>query len=76
MDVGASDNAIEVTSAKWRFGDLIRSATAGEHLCLAGWVVYEDGRHRARTTFFCRRYTHGLDKRFVPVDDPDYEKTY
>jgi hypothetical protein len=39
-----------------------------------GQIVYEDANHTRRETGFCRRYD-AKRKRFVRVDDPDYEYT-
>jgi hypothetical protein len=78
FDVGATDNRVEVTSDRYGYGNFVNNPDKTPYL--SGWIVYEDGRGHARTTFFCRQFNRfpesNIDGRFVPVDDPDCEKTY
>jgi hypothetical protein len=75
--IGATDT-ITVESDRYGYGNFTRSLD--KVLYLSGWVVYEDGRGHARTTFFCRQFNRlpesNIDGQFVPVDDPDCERTY
>ena len=40
---------------------------------IVGWVRYVDSLGNSRETSFCRRLRHDKPRRFVPIDDPDYE---
>jgi hypothetical protein len=77
FDVGATDT-IEVASDRYGYGNFVNNPDKTPYL--SGYIVYEDGRGHARTTFFCRRFERfpesNIDGRFVPVDDPDCERTY
>lgn len=44
---------------------------SGKSIYLVGVVKYRDNLTNLRRTFFCRRFDPEL-KRFVPVEDPDY----
>jgi hypothetical protein len=47
--------------------------TGGNHsLYVMGWISYEDRNKVLRRTAFCRVYDP-ITKRFIGVDDPDYE---
>lgn len=78
FDVGAADNRIEVASDRDGYGNFVNNP--GKTPYLSGYIVYEDGRGHARTTFFCRQFERfpesNIDGRFVPVDDPDCERIY
>jgi hypothetical protein len=43
------------------------------YIYVMGWISYVDANKTPRRTVFCRRYNKGL-KRFVPVENPDYER--
>jgi hypothetical protein len=73
-DVGTTDRA-DVGSTDFRGADLF-FGTDDRPAYLSGWIVYQDNAGRARTTFFCRQCTDRFQRRFVPVDDPECEKTY
>jgi hypothetical protein len=78
FDVGATDNRIEVASDRHGYGNFVNNP--GKTPYLSGYIVYKDGRGHSRTTFFCRQFERfpesNIDGRFVPVDDPDCERTY
>jgi hypothetical protein len=76
VHVGASDTIIAQCDEQRSDRHMEYARMTGWELFLMGWVVYEDGRKDARTTFFCRQYRRDLGGRFVPGDDPDREKTY
>lgn len=75
--VGATDT-ITVETDRYGYGNFIGNRNKIPYL--SGWIVYEDSRGHARTTYFCRQFNRfpesNIDGRFVPVDDPDCEKTY
>jgi hypothetical protein len=75
--VGATDT-ITVETDRHGYGNFIGNRE--KILYLSGWIVYEDSRGHPRTTFFCRQFNRfpesNIDGRFVPVDDPDCERTY
>jgi hypothetical protein len=79
-DVGSSDNAIPISSDRWGGGNHVNATKTGKILYFSGWVAYKDERGYARTTYFCRQFSRfpnsNVDGRFVPVDDPECEKTY
>jgi hypothetical protein len=79
-NVGSSDNAIPVSSDPWGGLNHVNATKTGKILYFSGWVVYEDERGYARTTYFCRQFNRfagsNVDGRFVPIDDPECEKTY
>jgi hypothetical protein len=78
FDVGATDNRVEVTSDRYGYANFIGNRNKTPYL--SGFIVYKDGRGHSRTTFFCRQFERfpesNIDGRFVPVDDPDSERTY
>jgi hypothetical protein len=78
FDVGAADNRVEVAFDRDGYGTFVNNPDKTPYL--SGYIVYEDGRGHARTTFFCRQFERfpesNIDGRFVPVDDPDCERTY
>src|ERR1700694_1066822 len=47
----------------------------GWFLSLSGWLRYDDGTGKARSTFFCRKFDSALN-RSTPVDDPECNCTY
>jgi hypothetical protein len=75
--VGATDT-ITVETDRYGYGNFVGNPAKIPYL--SGWIVYEDRRGHARTTYFCRQFNRfpgsNIDGRFVPVDDPDCEKTY
>ncbi|MGA7264632.1 MAG: hypothetical protein WA709_04320 [Stellaceae bacterium] len=75
--VGATDT-VTVETDRYGYGNFIGYPAKIPYL--SGWVVYEDRRGHARTTYFCRQFNRfpgsNIDGRFVPVYDPDCEKTY
>jgi hypothetical protein len=73
-DVGASDGAV-VPNTDARGADLFFGTTQ-TIAYLSGFVVYEDGQGRARTTFFCRQCTDRFKRQFVHVDDCESNETY
>lgn len=79
-DVGSSDNAIPVSTDRWGGLNHVNATVTGKMLYFSGWVVYEDERGYARTTYFCRQFSRfpgsNVDGRFIPIDDPECEKTY
>jgi len=80
FEVGASNNHIPVCSDQWGGLNHVGAAASGKILYFCGWVVYKDERGYARTTYFCRQFSRfpgsNIDGRFIPVDDPECEKTY
>jgi hypothetical protein len=46
--------------------------TIGSDLLFLGYIVYEDNIGTKRVTAFCRAYKRSA-KRFIPIDDKDYE---
>jgi hypothetical protein len=76
-EVGTTDT-ITVETDRYGYGMFIGNRDKIPYL--SGWIVYEDRRGHARTTYFCRQFDRfpgsNIDGRFVPVDDPDCEKTY
>jgi hypothetical protein len=73
-DVGTTDKVL-VGTTDIRGADLF-FGTDDRPAYLSGWIVYEDNAGSARTTFFCRQCTDRFERRFVPADDPDCERTY
>ena len=73
-DVGTTDNVLARTT-DIRGADLF-FGTDGRPAYLSGWIVYEDNAGSTRTTFFCRQCTDRFKRQFVPIDDPDCERTY
>jgi hypothetical protein len=79
-DVGSTDNAIPVSTDRRGGLNHVNATETGKMLYFSGWVVYEDERGYARTTYFCRQFSRfpgsNVDGRFIPIDDPECEKTY
>jgi hypothetical protein len=73
-DVGTTDKVL-VRTTDIRGADLF-FGTDDRPAYLSGWIVYEDNVGSTRTTFFCRQCTDRFKRQFVPIDDPDCERTY
>lgn len=73
FDVGATDT-FEIATDDMGGANLL--GNKDKVLYLSGWIVYEDGRGHARTTYFRREYLRDETLRFDLVVAPDENCTY